>query len=145
MKDTFYRITPPAEGEFGPETIWDPYVTPQKFTFAHLLVDRWPSVIITRYPVFLFEERLVNALIGSGVVGFSIRECKVERSEDYDAYRDIPDQCFPKFVEVLPVSIPQLNSIAYADGNLVISGNALNIINHFDTSDITIAPLGNGV
>jgi hypothetical protein len=137
----FYLVKPPVCGEFGPQTVWDPYTIPPTFKFVHYVFDGWPQDLTTSTPVFLANLKLVNALLEHNCSGFSTEECLVSKSEYFHSEEFPEDQELPTFVRLLVQGSPQIDDLGTKNRRLIVSEKAKRIIESFRCPSVVFEPL----
>jgi len=131
----YFLTKPPANGEFGPESVIDYTTISQTISYVHFVFDHWPDDLVTRYPEFLASRKLIDALVASKCTGFIAESCKVGKSVWF-AEREIGNvRILPKFFRLIVGSNGE-NDLVVIDSKLIVSLKAKQVIESLSCENV---------
>ncbi|HLP50450.1 MAG TPA: hypothetical protein VK154_06165 [Chitinophagales bacterium] len=92
----FYDLEPEVPGGLGDNTLINVSVHPPIVSFLHIVFDGWQGdELLEIFPAFLMSATLCDEILQQKFVGYEIKDCLVEKSEQFMEF--YPDVLIPNF------------------------------------------------
>ena len=136
----YFYIEPEVAGGLGERTIMDRSVHPPIVKRLHYALEGWlGDVILETFPVFVVTEVARDALLGMGATGAAFDEVEITVTDQFEEL--YPDRKLPPFVWLKAEGVAGRDDIgAAADGRLVVSQSALDVLSGLGTSHALVEP-----
>ncbi|MCR6641672.1 MAG: hypothetical protein NVV82_22445 [Sporocytophaga sp.] len=138
MNKLFYKIDPEVPGQLGKETKYDQSIMPWPITKLHVIFDGWLGGDLLKISsCFIVTKALMLELEKAKISGIEFENFKLEIS---DMFKELyPNKELPQFYWLKIKGEAGKDDFGKAPKNkLIVSQNALNILNHFNLSDSEI-------
>lgn len=92
----FYDLEPEVPGGLGDNTVVDVSVHPPIVSSLHIVFDGWlGDELLEVFPAFIVSATLSDQILQQKFVGFDVRDCLIEKSEQFIEFN--PDVLIPDF------------------------------------------------
>lgn len=137
----YYYVEPEVAGELGDRTIMDRSVHPPIVNRLHYQFKGWlGDALLESFPAFIVTEEAKQGLVDMGALGANFDEMEVTTSAQFEEL--YPNRELPAFVWLKPEGKPGQDDIGtVADGRLVVSRRALDMLSCLGISHALVEPL----
>ena len=127
----FYVLEPEVAGGWGEQTVADTSVHPPRVERLHYEFDGWlGDELLETFPCFVVSEGLAAALVRERLVGFSLADCMVSKSRQFEELH--PGRELPAFKWLRPTGTPGREDFGLSpDHRLVVSEQARAVLEQF--------------
>ncbi len=135
----FYVLEPEVAGELGENTVMDSSVHPPKVSCLHYELDAWlGDDLIQSFPCFLTSERLKQKIAASPLSGATFAPVELNLSPNFKDRH--PSKSVPEFAWLKITGLVGKDDFGIeADGRLVVSERALDLIQHLNLKHCEIS------
>lgn len=137
----YYALDPEVAGELGKNTVMDSAVHPPVVSKLHYELDAWlGDDLIQSFPCYLATERLKRNLESASVGGVSFAPVEFSLSANFKEQH--PSKVVPSFTWLKITGCASKDDFGVeADGRLVVSERALELIKHLTLKHCNISLL----
>ena len=138
--DYFY-VEPEVSGELGANTVINRSVHPPIVKHLHYQFDGWlGDVLLESFPSFVVTDDARRNLENSHVTGARFADVEITTS---DQFRELyPKRQLPTFAWLQVVGVASHDDFGTAaDGRLIVSNRALEVLQQLELSNALISPL----
>ncbi|THV30171.1 hypothetical protein [Glycomyces paridis] len=138
---SYYLLGPEVAGELGDDTVMDASAHPPTVSRLQYVVQDWlGDEILESTPCFIVTDHLAGLIEGAGLTGYRLAEADVVLGEDAEELAGGPID-LPKFQWLqLPGRAGSDDFGASANGSLVVSERALDVLRQGALNNCDIAP-----
>jgi hypothetical protein len=135
-----YYVEPEVAGGLGERTVMDRGVHPPSVKRLHYQFEGWlGDVLLESCPAFIVTEKAKEALLGLGATGATFDLVEVTVTDQFEEL--YPGRKLPPFAWLKPEGDPGRDDFGKtADGRLVVSQRALNVLRELGISHALVQP-----
>lgn len=139
---SYYLLEPEVAGELGEDTVMDVDVHPPVVTRLQYVIQDWlGDEILESTPCFVVTEHLAGLIGAAGLSGYRLADAEVVLSEDAEELAGGPVD-LPKWQWLQLTGTAGTDDFgASANGSLVVSQRALDVLRQGVFSNCDVSPL----